>query len=85
MITIKIFGTTPPCANCIRTEKQARIAAENISEEIEVVKLDALSKEAEQYGILSTPLIVIDEEVISIGKVIPAAKIETFIREKIGG
>ena len=85
MITIKIFGTNPPCANCIRAEKQARIAAENFTNKVEVVKLDALGAEAEQYGIMTTPLIVINDEVVSAGKVLPAVKIQTIIREKLGG
>ena len=84
MITIKIFGTNPPCANCIRAEKQVRIAAEDFPDEIEVLKLDALSDEAEQYGIMTTPLIVINDEVVSAGKVLPAVKIQTIIKEKIG-
>ena len=85
MITIKIFGTNPPCANCIRAEKQVRIAAENFAGEVDVVKLDALGDEAEQYGIMTTPLIVINDEVVSVGKVLPAVKIQSIIREKLGG
>ena len=85
MITIKIFGTNPPCANCIRAEKQVRIAVEEFLEEVEVLKLDALSDEAEQYGIMTTPLIVINDEVVSAGKVLLAVKIQTIIREKLGG
>ncbi len=85
MITIKIFGTNPPCANCIRAEKQVRFAVEDLPEDVEVIKLDALSDEADQYGIMTTPLIVINDEVISAGKVLPAVKIQTIIREKLGG
>ncbi|MBE9470797.1 MAG: hypothetical protein IMY75_01610, partial [Chloroflexi bacterium] len=49
MLQIKVFGTTPPCANCKRAEAQAQKAAEQFLGQVEVVKLDALGPEAEQY------------------------------------
>jgi hypothetical protein len=85
MLQIKVFGTTPPCANCKRAEVQARKAAERFSDQVQVVKLDALSPEAEPYGIMSTPLIVVGDEVVGVGKVLPAAKLVPIIERKLGG
>ncbi len=85
MIQIKVFGTTPPCANCKRAEAQAERAAERFPGQVEVVKLDALGPEAEQYGLMTTPLVVIGEEVVGAGKVVPAAKIVSIIEKKLGG
>ena len=85
MLQIKVFGTTPPCANCKRTEAQAERAAERFPGQVEVVKLDALGPEAEQYGLMTTPLVVIGEEVVGAGKVVPAAKIVSIIEKKLGG
>ena len=59
MLQIKVFGTTPPCASCMRAEKQARIAAEAFGDQVEVLKLDAMGPEADEYGIMSTPLVVV--------------------------
>ncbi|MBE9507566.1 MAG: thioredoxin family protein [Chloroflexi bacterium] len=85
MIQIKVFGTTPPCANCKRAEAQAERAAERFPGQVEVVKLDALGPEAEQYGLMTTPLVVIGEEVVGAGKVVPAAKLVSIIEKKLGG
>jgi thiol-disulfide isomerase/thioredoxin len=85
MIQIKVFGTTPPCANCKRVEAQAERAAERFPGQVEVVKLDALGPEAEQYGLMTTPLVVVGEEVVGAGKVVPAAKIVSIIEKKLGG
>jgi len=74
MIQIKVFGTTPPCANCKRAEAQAQKAAERFPSQVEVVNLDALGPEAEAYGLMTTPLVVVGEEVVSAGKVVPAEK-----------
>jgi thiol-disulfide isomerase/thioredoxin len=85
MLQIKGFGTTPPCANCKRAEAQAQKAAEQFPGQVEVVKLDALGPEAEPYGLMATPRVVVGEEVVGAGKVVPAAKLISIIEEKRGG
>ena len=85
MLQIKVFGTTPPCANCRRAEAQARKAAEQFPGQAEVVKLDALGPEAEQYGIMTTPLVVVGEEVVGTGRVVPADRLVPIIKQKLGG
>ena len=85
MLQIKVFGTTPPCANCKRAEAQAQKAAEQFSGQVEVVKLDALGPEAEQYGLMTTPLVVVGEEVVGAGKVVPADKLVSIIQNRLGG
>jgi thiol-disulfide isomerase/thioredoxin len=85
MLQIKIFGTTPPCANCKRAEAQAKRAAERFPGQVEVVKLDALGPEAEQHGLMTTPLIVVGEEVVGAGKVVPADKLVSIIQNRLGG
>ncbi len=81
MLQIKVFGTTPPCASCKRAEREARKAAEAFAGQVEVIKLDALGPEAEAYGILSTPLVVVGAEVVGRGKVVPAAQLVPVIEK----
>ena len=85
MIQIKVFGPTPACATCKRAEKQAREAAQRFPGQVEVVKLDALGPEAEAYGIMSTPMVVVGEKVVGSGKVVPTAKLIPIIEEQLGG
>jgi hypothetical protein len=85
MLEIKVFGTTPPCANCKRAEAQAKKAAEQFPGQVQVVKLDALGPEAEPYGIMMTPLIVVGEDVVGTGKVVPAKNLVPIIEQKLGG
>ena len=82
---IKVFGTVPPCANCKRAEAQARKAADEFPGEVEVVKLDALGPEAEAYGLMTTPFVVVGDEVAGAGRVVPAGKLASIIRRKLGG
>jgi hypothetical protein len=83
MLQIKVFGTTPPCVNCKRAEREALKAAEQFPGQVEVVHLDALGPEAAQYGLMVTPVVVVGEDVVSTGRVVPAAKLVPIIEAAI--
>ncbi len=83
MLQIKVFGTTPPCANCKRAEREARKAAEKFPGQVEVVHFDALGPEAQQYGLMVTPVVVLGEEVAATGKVIPAPRLIPMIEKAL--
>jgi hypothetical protein len=85
MLQIKIFGTTPPCANCKRAEREALKAAEQFPGQVEVVHLDALGPEAQQYGLMVTPVVVVGEEVVVTGKVLPSQRLVPIIEKHLGG
>lgn len=79
MIEVKVFGTTPPYAKCKEVTKRANKVAEKYPGKIEVTKFDALSSEGDKYGIMMTPTIVINDKVVSIGKVPSEDDIEKMI------
>ncbi len=85
MLQIKVFGTTPPCANCKRAEKEALKAAERFPGQVEVVHLDALGPEAAAYGLMVTPVVVVGEEVVGSGRVVPAPKLIPIVEKQLGG
>lgn len=85
MVQIKVFGTTPPCANCKRAEEQAMRAAERFPGQVEVLKLDALGPEAEAYGLMTTPLVVVADEVVGMGRVVSADRLAAIIQRKLEG
>jgi thiol-disulfide isomerase/thioredoxin len=86
MITIKIIGTTPPCVKCKRVEQEAQKAAQKFAGQVRVLKLDALSAEAQQYGLVVTPMVVINDQVVSSGKVLNAEQIERELKKvTLGG
>lgn len=80
---IRVFGTTPPCARCKMTEKLVKRAVEELGyADIEVVKLDAFSEEAERLCILMTPTTVIEGKILKHGGV-PSKDEVTRAIEKI--
>jgi small redox-active disulfide protein 2 len=66
MITIKILGSG--CANCKRLEQEVKDALSGSAIEYEVIKVTDYDGIA-SYGILSTPGLVINETVLSSGRI----------------
>lgn len=85
MIDIKVFGTTPPCAKCKRAEREARKAAREFPGQVEVIKLDALGPEADAYGLMVTPTVLVDDEVVGSGRIVLARDLVTRIQKHLGG
>ena len=84
MIEVKVFGTTPPCAKCKEVTRWANKVAEKYPGKVGVTHFDALSAEGDKYGILMTPTIVINDKVVSFGKVPSEDDIEKMIKKETG-
>jgi small redox-active disulfide protein 2 len=81
MLTVKILG--PGCANCKRLEEVARKAARDAGIEAEFVKVTDY-KDILAYDILSTPGLVINEKLVSSGKIPAPATIAQWMTEARG-
>lgn len=76
MLTIKVLGSG--CANCKRLEQIVRKAVKNMAVEAEVVKVTDY-QDILQYEILSTPGLVINEKVVSSGRIPTEPEVMTFM------
>ncbi len=77
MITIKVLG--PGCANCRRVEEIARKAIEALGIEAQVEKVtDTTAILA--YDILATPGVVINDKVVSSGRIPSVGTMSDWIR-----
>ncbi len=76
MLSIKILGSG--CPNCKKLEALARQAAEQLSIEADVIKVTDYN-DIMKYNILSTPGLVINEQVVSTGRIPSPAEITTFL------
>jgi small redox-active disulfide protein 2 len=76
MLNIKILGSG--CANCKKLEAVAREAAQNLNIHAEFEKITDMDKML-TYDILATPSLVINEKVVSSGKIPTVVEIQGWI------
>ncbi|MBW4961106.1 thioredoxin family protein [Sulfitobacter sp. CW3] len=69
---IKILGSG--CKKCVTLGDNAKAAAEAAGKDVEIVKVTDFAEIA-AYGVMSTPALVVDDRVLSSGKVLSAAEI----------
>jgi small redox-active disulfide protein 2 len=76
MLTIKVLGSG--CANCKRLEQIARKVISDMSVEADVIKVTDYN-DIMSYNILSTPGLVINEKVMSYGRIPAPAEVTTWV------
>lgn len=76
MKTVKILG--PGCANCRKLEAVAREAAAGAGVEADFVKVTDM-KAIMAYDLLSTPGLVIDEKLVSSGRIPSQAEVRQWL------
>lgn len=74
---VKILGAG--CASCHTQYENAKDAVNKIGLNIEVEYITDMQKIME-YGVMRMPAIVVNEKVISMGKVLKAAEVEKLLR-----
>lgn len=73
---IKVLG--PGCANCVNLEKNTRAALASLGMEASVEKVTDYADIA-AYGIMRTPGLVVDEQVLLAGRVPTARQVKDLL------
>lgn len=75
---IKILGSG--CKNCVSLKENTEAALKETGMEAEVTKVEDL-KDIVAYGVMRTPALVIDEKVVSFGKVLKPEDIVKILQD----
>ncbi|HLD65555.1 MAG TPA: thioredoxin family protein [Pseudomonas sp.] len=73
---IKILGSG--CKKCITLGENTRTALANLGREAEVIKVTDFAEIA-ALGVMSTPALAIDGQVVSVGKVLTVGELEKLL------
>lgn len=73
---IKILGSG--CRKCVALGENAKAAAEAAGKPAEIVKVTDIAEIA-AYGLMSTPGLVIDDKLVSSGKVLTTQEISRLL------
>ena len=76
MLTVKVLGSG--CANCKRLEQIAHKVVQNLAIEAEIVKVTDF-QEIMDHGVLNTPGLVVNDEVVSSGRIPSESEITTWV------
>ena len=76
MLTIKVLGSG--CANCKKLEALTRQTINQMGIQADVIKVTEYP-DIMAYNIMSTPGLVINEKVVSTGRIPSAAEITTWL------
>ena len=78
MLTIKVLGSG--CANCKKLDALAHQAAESIGLQAEFIKVTEYP-EIMKYNVMSTPGLVINEKLVSAGRIPSVEQIVTWLAD----
>jgi len=77
---IKILGSG--CSKCSKTHKNVVKAIEELSVDAEVMKVEDIV-DIMNYGVMTTPTLVINEKVKGTGKVFSVDEVKKYIQEEL--
>ena len=77
-MNIKVLGTG--CTNCKNLEKAVNLAVSEMKIEANIEKVEDIQK-IMSYGIMRTPGLVINEKVVSYGKVLSVSEVKELINK----
>lgn len=80
MLTIKVLGSG--CANCKRVEQIVRKVVTDLGVEADVIKVTDYN-DIMAYNVLSTPGLVINEKVVSTGRIPAPAEVTTWVADAL--
>ncbi|MBL8079990.1 MAG: TM0996/MTH895 family glutaredoxin-like protein [Anaerolineales bacterium] len=80
MLTVKVLGSG--CANCKRVEQIVRKVVEDHGLQAEVIKVTEYP-EIMKYNIMSTPGLVINEKIVSTGRIPTPAEVTTWLTSAV--
>ena len=80
MLTIKVLG--PGCPNCQKVEAAAKSAVTNLGIEAEITKVTDYAQ-IMTYNILATPGLVINEKLVSAGRIPSDAEVMTWVADAL--
>ena len=76
MLTIKVLGSG--CANCKKLEATAHQAVDQLGIQAEIIKVTEYPA-IMAYNVMSTPGLVINEKVVSTGRIPSTAEVSTWL------
>jgi hypothetical protein len=86
-VTIKVFALEADIASpdYQKVLNRAQAVANRFPKgQVKIVEYGAQSPEAQRYGLVLTPTIVVNDIIVSVGKLIPAGRLLRLVQAELG-
>jgi len=80
---VKELGCVLPCSRCISAERVARRVALRYPERVLVRKYDVTSPEAEELGVILSPTVLVNGELVAAGTGISEDRLDRIVRQHL--
>lgn len=77
-MVIKVLGSG--CRSCVTLKENTEAALKELGIEAEIIKVEDF-KDIMAYGVMTTPALVVDEKVVSFGKVLKPKDIVNILKK----
>lgn len=76
---VEEYGSVMPCSRCIAAERVLRKVAGQYPGEVVVTKVDVTSDEADRYGVLLPPAVLVADELLTSGQGVSEGRLQQAI------
>ncbi|GBD00269.1 hypothetical protein HRbin17_02808 [bacterium HR17] len=83
-VEILIIESVEPCEQCLRAREVARLVAEKY-DGVTVRVISVLDEEADRFGVVMTPTVVVNGVIISVRRAPDPERLERLVRQRLGG
>jgi protein-disulfide isomerase len=83
-VEILIVESVEPCEQCLRAREIAGQLAQKYPE-VSVRIINVLDEEADRFGVVMTPTVVVNGVIISVRRAPDPERLERLVRQQIGG
>lgn len=78
-MVLKVLGSG--CKSCVKLSENAKEALDTLGIDAQIVKVTDFAQIA-AYGVMATPALVVDEKVVSYGKVLKTKDIINLLKKQ---
>jgi predicted DsbA family dithiol-disulfide isomerase len=80
-LLVEVFASLPPCSGGRLVRKMMKVIEEKYGDRVEIKIYEGINEKVEEYGIETTPAIVIDEDIRIIGVAPSMETLENALKE----
>lgn len=84
MIKVTVIKSAAKCMTCGETEMIVQEISKSFPTDVEFSVCIAGTKEASIFGVVTTPVVAIDNKIYSMGKPVIKQKVEGWIKKELG-